>query len=208
MYRYMKRLFDLTWALMMLCLLAPLMAVIALLVRIKLGSPVIFKQQRPGLGEKPFYIYKFRTMADSYDTEGQLLPDELRYDHFGGWIRKLSLDELPQLFNIVRGEMSLIGPRPLLMRYGPYYSETERVRFSVRPGMTGLAQVSGRNLISWNDRLNYDVYYARNLSLKLDLVIFFKTILKVIKQADVVETPGQQSLPLDAYRLQNKGESA
>lgn len=208
MYRYIKRAFDLTWAILMLILLSPLMAVVALLIRIKLGGPIIFRQQRPGLGEKPFYIYKFRTMADLYDADGQLLPDELRYDHFGGWIRKLSLDELPQLFNIVKGEMSLIGPRPLLMRYSPYYSETERLRFSVRPGMTGLAQISGRNLISWNDRLNYDVYYARNLSFKLDVMIFFKTIHKVIKQEDVIENPGEQSLPLDSYRLQNKGESA
>lgn len=204
MYRHMKRGFDLVGAIVMLCIFSPVMAVVALLIRMKLGSPILFKQQRPGRGEKPFFIYKFRTMAELYDTQGQPLPDERRYIKFGGIIRKLSLDELPQLVNVVKGEMSLIGPRPLLMRYSPYYSEQERLRFSVRPGITGLAQVSGRNTSSWKDRLSYDVTYVENLSLRLDALILCKTVLKVIRQDDVVANPGRHSLPLDEYRLNKK----
>lgn len=204
MYRHMKRGFDLVGAIVMLCVFSPVMAVVALLIRIKLGSPILFKQQRPGRGEKPFFIYKFRTMAELYDTQGQPLSDERRYIKFGGIIRKLSLDELPQLVNVVKGEMSLIGPRPLLMRYSPYYSEQERLRFSVRPGITGLAQVSGRNTSSWKDRLSYDVTYVENLSFRLDVLILCKTVLKVIRQDDVVANPGRHSLPLDEYRLNKK----
>ncbi|WP_156417560.1 sugar transferase [Paenibacillus etheri] len=204
MYRHMKRGFDLVGAIVMLCVFSPVMAVVALLIRIKLGSPILFKQQRPGRGEKPFFIYKFRTMAELYDTQGQPLSDERRYIKFGGIIRKLSLDELPQLVNVVKGEMSLIGPRPLLMRYSPYYSEQERLRFSVRPGITGLAQVSGRNTSSWKDRLSYDVTYVENLSFRLDALILCKTVLKVIRQDDVVANPGRHSLPLDEYRLNKK----
>ncbi|KTD86002.1 hypothetical protein UQ64_17700 [Paenibacillus etheri] len=200
----MKRGFDLVGAIVMLCVFSPVMAVVALLIRIKLGSPILFKQQRPGRGEKPFFIYKFRTMAELYDTQGQPLSDERRYIKFGGIIRKLSLDELPQLVNVVKGEMSLIGPRPLLMRYSPYYSEQERLRFSVRPGITGLAQVSGRNTSSWKDRLSYDVTYVENLSFRLDALILCKTVLKVIRQDDVVANPGRHSLPLDEYRLNKK----
>ncbi len=184
------------------------MAVVALLIRMKLGSPILFKQQRPGRGERPFYIYKFRTMAELYDAKGQLLSDDRRYVKFGGKIRKLSLDELPQLLNVVKGEMSLIGPRPLLMRYSPYYSERERMRFTERPGITGLAQVSGRNLLPWNERLSYDITYVEKLSFRLDTLILCKTVLKVIRQDDVVANPGQHSLPLDEYRMNKKEGSA
>lgn len=201
MYRQLKRGFDIVGAIVMLCLFSPVMAVVALLVRIKLGSPILFMQQRPGLGEKPFYIYKFRTMAEMYDAEGQPLADERRYIKFGGWIRKLSLDELPQLVNVLKGDMSLIGPRPLLIRYSPYYTERERLRFTVRPGITGLAQVSGRNISEWKERLTYDVTYVEKLSFKLDALILCKTVLKVIRQDDVVANPGQHSLPLDEYRM-------
>lgn len=201
MYRQLKRGFDIVGAFVMLCLFSPVMAVVALLVRIKLGSPILFVQQRPGLGEKPFYIYKFRTMAEMYDAEGQPLSDERRYIKFGGWIRKLSLDELPQLVNVLKGDMSLIGPRPLLIRYSPYYTERERLRFTVRPGITGLAQVSGRNISEWKERLTYDVTYVEKLSFKLDALILCKTVLKVIRQDDVVANPGQHSLPLDEYRM-------
>lgn len=201
MYRQLKRGFDIVGAIVMLCLFSPVMAVVALLVRIKLGSPILFMQQRPGLGEKPFYIYKFRTMAEMYDAEGQPLSDERRYIKFGGWIRKLSLDELPQLVNVLKGDMSLIGPRPLLIRYSPYYTERERLRFTVRPGITGLAQVSGRNISEWKERLTYDVTYVEKLSFKLDALILCKTVLKVIRQDDVVANPGQHSLPLDEYRM-------
>ncbi|WMT42374.1 sugar transferase [Paenibacillus sp. D2_2] len=208
MYRYVKRGFDIVGAAIMLCLLAPVMGVVALLIRMKLGSPIMFKQQRPGRGEKSFSIYKFRTMAEIYDAQGQLLPDDRRYVQFGNLIRKLSLDELPQLVNVLKGEMSLIGPRPLLVDYSPYYSERERIRFTVRPGITGLAQVSGRNLISWNERLSYDITYVENLSFRLDTLILCKTVLKVIRQEDVIANPGQHNLPLDAYRLNNREESA
>lgn len=208
MYRFMKRVCDIVGATVMLCLLSPVMAVVALLIRIKLGSPILFKQQRPGRGEKPFNIYKFRTMAELYDAQGQLLSDDLRYTKFGGMIRKLSLDELPQLVNVIKGEMSLIGPRPLLIRYSPYYSEREKLRFTVRPGITGLAQVSGRNLLTWKERLSYDITYVENLSFKLDTLILCKTVLKVLKQEDVVANPGQHNLPLDAYRLNKKEGSA
>lgn len=201
MYRQLKRGFDIVGAIVMLCLFSPVMAVVALLVRIKLGSPILFIQQRPGLGEKPFYIYKFRTMAEMYDAEGQPLSDDRRYIKFGGWIRKLSLDELPQLVNVLKGDMSLIGPRPLLIRYSPYYTERERLRFTVRPGITGLAQVSGRNISEWKERLTYDVTYVEKLSFKLDALILCKTVLKVIRQDDVVANPGQHSLPLDEYRM-------
>lgn len=208
MYRYMKRGCDIVGATLMLCLLIPVMAVVALLIRMKLGSPILFKQQRPGRGERPFYIYKFRTMAELYDAKGQLLSDDRRYVKFGGKIRKLSLDELPQLLNVVKGEMSLIGPRPLLMRYSPYYSERERMRFTERPGITGLAQVSGRNLLPWNERLSYDITYVEKLSFRLDTLILCKTVLKVIRQDDVVANPGQHSLPLDEYRMNKKEGSA
>lgn len=204
MYRYLKRGFDIVGASFMLILFSPIMAVVALLIRLKLGSPILFKQQRPGREEKPFHIYKFRTMAELYDTQGQLLPDEARYIEFGGWIRKLSLDELPQFINVLKGDMSLIGPRPLLLRYSPYYSEKERQRFTVRPGITGLAQVSGRNTSTWKDRLSHDVTYVETLSFKLDAQILCLTILKVVRQDDVVANPGRHSLPLDEYRLNKK----
>lgn len=192
----------------MLGVFSPVMAVVALLIRIKLGSPILFKQQRPGMGERPFYIYKFRTMVEMYDAQGQPLSDARRYIKFGGLIRKLSLDELPQLVNVVKGEMSLIGPRPLLIRYSPHYSERERLRFTVRPGITGLAQVSGRNTSEWKQRLSYDVTYVEKLSFRLDALILCKTVLKVIRQDDVVANPGEHSLPLDEYRMNQKEGSA
>lgn len=208
MYRQVKRGFDIAGAVLMLVLFSPVMAIVALLIRVKLGSPVLFKQQRPGKGERPFYIYKFRTMAELYDAEGQPLSDDKRYVKFGGFIRKLSLDELPQLVNVLKGEMSLIGPRPLLMRYSPYYSEQERQRFTVRPGITGLAQVSGRNNSEWKERLTYDVTYVEKLSLKMDALILCKTVLKVIRQDGVVANPSQHSLPLDEYRMNKQEGSA
>lgn len=208
MYPYWKRSCDIVGASILLILFAPVMAVVALLIRVKLGSPVLFKQQRPGRGERPFYIYKFRTMADLYDANGQLLPDDKRYVSFGGAIRRLSLDELPQLINVLKGEMSLIGPRPLLMRYSPYYFEQEKLRFTVRPGVTGLAQISGRNRLSWNERLAFDIAYVEQLSFRQDVRILCKTVLKVIRREDIIANPGHHELPLDAHRLQTKEGSA
>lgn len=172
-----------------LVLLSPVFLIVALLVRTKLGSPVIFHQERPGYGEKIFTLCKFRTMTDERDENGELLPDAVRLTAFGSFLRKTSLDELPELWNIFKGDMSIIGPRPLLVGYLPYYTERERLRHTVRPGLTGLAQVSGRNFIAWDDRLAKDVEYVERLSFLTDLQVLWKTVKVVLKKEDVaVET--------------------
>lgn len=176
------------------------MVVTAILVRWKLGSPVLFKQQRPGLHGKPFYLYKFRTMTDERDEKGELLPDHVRLTPFGQFLRKFSLDELPQLYNILKGDMSFVGPRPLLMKYLPYYTDREKKRHNVRPGITGLAQVSGRNNLGWDERLELDVKYVENYSFWLDLKIIFLTIKKVLKSEDVVIDPRSTMKDLDEER--------
>lgn len=174
---------------MALLILSPVLLVVALLVRVKLGSPVIFHQERPGYGEKIFTLCKFRTMTDERDENGELLPDAVRLTAFGSFLRRTSLDELPELWNIFKGDMSLIGPRPLLVGYLPYYTERERLRHTVRPGLTGLAQVSGRNFIAWDDRLAKDVEYVEHLSFLMDLKVLWKTVEVVFKKEDVaVET--------------------
>lgn len=175
----MKRLFDLALALLGLIVLSPVLIVTAIPVRIKLGSPILFKQQRPGLNAQPFYIYKFRTMTDQRDADGRLLPDEARLTPFGRLLRRLSLDELPQLLNVVKGDLSLVGPRPLLMQYLPLYSPEQSRRHEVRPGITGWAQVNGRNAISWEEKFELDVWYVDNRSFWLDLKILFMTLKKV-----------------------------
>ena len=186
MYRkFGKRLFDILISGIGLILLSPLLLIVAILVRVKLGSPVIFHQKRPGRNEQIFTLCKFRTMTDGRDEKGELLPDEVRLTSFGKLLRATSLDELPELWNIFKGEMSLIGPRPLLINYLPYYYENERVRHSVRPGLTGFAQVNGRNFLGWDDRLAKDVYYVEHLSFLLDLKILFKTVMVVLKKEDV-----------------------
>lgn len=176
------------------------MLVTAILVRYKLGSPVLFKQQRPGLHGKPFYLYKFRTMTEERDENGELLPDHLRLTPFGKFLRKFSLDELPQLYNILKGDMSFVGPRPLLMKYLPYYTDREKKRHNVRPGITGLAQVSGRNNLGWDERLELDVKYVENYSFWLDIKIIFLTIKKVLKSEDVVIDPRSTMKDLDEER--------
>ncbi|OQP03961.1 sugar transferase [Geobacillus sp. 46C-IIa] len=196
----MKRSFDFIVSLIALAVLSPIMAVTAILVRWKLGSPVLFKQQRPGLHGKPFYLYKFRTMTDERDENGELLPDHLRLTQFGQFLRKFSLDELPQLYNILKGDMSFVGPRPLLMKYFPYYTDREKKRHNVRPGITGLAQVSGRNNLGWDERLELDVKYVENYSFWLDLKIIFLTIKKVLKSEDVVIDPRSTMKDLDEER--------
>ncbi|MGB3914631.1 MAG: sugar transferase [Dethiobacteria bacterium] len=183
--RYFKRLLDFILSLIALVVLSPVFLIIALLVRIKLGSPVLFKQERPGLNEKIFTIYKFRTMTDERDENGELLPNHLRLTKFGRALRSSSLDELPELFNILRGDMSFIGPRPLLIEYLPLYNEQQRRRHAVRPGLTGLAQVNGRNAITWEEKFNYDLEYVDNLSFLLDLKIMVKTIVKVLKREGI-----------------------
>lgn len=163
----------------------PIIGLTALLIRMKLGSPVIFKQQRPGLHGKPFYLYKFRTMTDARDENGDLLPDSVRLTSFGKWIRKLSLDELPQLINVLKGDISLVGPRPLLMEYLDLYTPEQARRHEVKPGITGWAQVNGRNAISWEEKFKLDVWYVDHQSFWLDIKILLMTVLKVFKSEGI-----------------------
>ncbi len=187
--KYIKRLLDIIISLVALIVLSPVFLIVAILVRLKLGAPVIFHQQRPGYQEKIFKLCKFRTMTEAKDAQGNLLPDADRLTSFGNFLRKTSLDELPELWNILKGDMSIVGPRPLLVGYLPYYTKREQLRHSVRPGLTGLAQVSGRNFIAWDDRLSKDVEYVENISFMMDMKILWKTVMVVLKKEDVaVET--------------------
>ncbi len=183
--RFIKRLLDITISFCFIIILLPLFIVLAVLIGVKLGRPVIFKQKRPGLNEKIFTLYKFRTMNNKTDEKGNLLPDSMRITKLGKIIRVMSLDELPELFNIIKGDMSIIGPRPLLIRYLPYYSDTEKLRHSVRPGLSGLAQINGRNNLDWDKRLELDVIYVNNVSFLYDIKILFLTIIKVLKRDDI-----------------------
>ncbi|EAJ1269305.1 undecaprenyl phosphate N,N'-diacetylbacillosamine 1-phosphate transferase [Campylobacter lari] len=180
----LKRVFDFFLALILLIIFLPFMVLISIVLKIVQGS-VLFKQARPGLNEKIFYIYKFKTMSDETDENGELLPDELRLKPFGKLVRSLSLDELPQLFNVLKGDMSFIGPRPLLVEYLPLYNQEQKKRHDVRPGITGWAQINGRNAISWEQKFKYDVEYVQNCSFLFDLKIFFMTIIKVLKRSGV-----------------------
>ncbi|EOI5385667.1 lipid carrier--UDP-N-acetylgalactosaminyltransferase [Campylobacter jejuni subsp. jejuni] len=179
-----KRIFDFILALVLLVLFSPVILITALLLKITQGS-VIFTQNRPGLDEKIFKIYKFKTMSDERDEKGELLSDELRLKAFGKIVRSLSLDELLQLFNVLKGDMSFVGPRPLLVEYLPLYNKEQKLRHKVRPGITGWAQVNGRNAISWQKKFELDVYYVKNISFLLDLKIMFLTALKVLKRSGV-----------------------
>ncbi len=198
--RYIKRPMDFVFSLIALIVLSPVLFIVAVLVRVKLGSPVIFKQKRPGLNENIFTLYKFRTMTDEKDENGVLLPDEIRLTKVGKFLRSTSLDELPELLNIVRGDMSVVGPRPLLIRYLPYYCENERLRSIVRPGMTGLAQIRGRNALTWDDRFNTDVAYVRKISFMLDVKIVIATVLVVLKRKDILVGSGHVLKDLDVER--------
>lgn len=179
---YVKRILDLTLSLIAVILCSPIFLILFLLVRFKLGSPVLFTQERPGKDEKIFRLYKFRTMTSQTDAQGELLPDEIRLTSFGKKLRATSLDELPELFNILKGDMSIVGPRPLLVKYLPLYNEEQRHRHDVRPGLTGQAQVHGRNAISWEEKFRHDVEYTRNVTFLNDCRIILATILKVIKK--------------------------
>ena len=183
--KYIKRLLDFILSLFAIIELSPIMLIIYILVRIKLGKPAIFKQKRPGKDEKIFTLYKFRTMTDKKDENGNLLPDEDRITKFGKMLRSTSLDELPELFNILKGDMSIVGPRPLLVEYLELYNEEQRHRHDVRPGLTGLAQISGRNAISWEDKFKKDVEYIRKITFMGDIKIVFITIKKVIKKEGI-----------------------
>ena len=180
--KYIKRFFDIVLSIAAIALLSPVLIVLAILVRVKLGSPVLFRQKRPGYHGEIFGLMKFRTMTDERDENGELLPDEVRLTPFGKKLRSTSLDELPEFFNILKGEMSFVGPRPLLVQYLPLYNEEQAHRHDVLPGLTGWAQVNGRNAISWEKKFEYDVYYTRNNSFLLDLKIVFMTVGRVIKR--------------------------
>lgn len=181
-----KRCLDFLLSLCAIIILSPVLLVLCILVRTKLGSPVFFRQERPGRNEQIFTLCKFRTMTDERDANGGLLPDAVRLTKFGKFLRATSLDELPELFNILKGDMSIIGPRPLLVSYLPYYSEREKLRHSVRPGLTGLAQVSGRNFIDWDKRMEKDVEYVENLTLAMDLKVLWMTVKTVLGHSDEV----------------------
>ena len=185
MYRYVKRFFDIFSSLLAIILLSPILLITAVTVRIKLGSPVLFKQERPGKDEKIFVLKKFRTMTDERDENGELLPDEERLTKFGRFLRSTSIDELPELFNILKGDMSVIGPRPLLVRYLPRYNEYQHRRHEVRPGLSGWAQVNGRNTVSWEEKFRMDVEYVDNYSLLFDIKILFLTIVNVLKHEGI-----------------------
>lgn len=182
---YFKRLMDFVLSFFVLLVISPLMIIIAIIVHIKLGSPIIYAIDRPGKEEKIFTLYKFRTMDNKRDTEGQLLKDNLRLNKFGQFLRNSSLDELPELFNILKGDMSIVGPRPLAVQYLPFYSEIEHHRHSVRPGLTGLAQISGRNGLDWESKFAYDIEYVNRMSFLFDIQIMYKTISKVISHENI-----------------------
>ena len=180
--KYIKRMLDFILSLIALIVLSPLMIIIGILVRIKLGRPVIFKQKRPGKDEKIFTLYKFRTMTDEKDEQGNLLADEKRLTKFGKFLRSTSLDELPELWNILKGEMAIVGPRPLLVEYLPLYNEEQKHRHDIKPGLTGLAQISGRNAIQWEEKFKEDIEYVNNITFIQDTKIILKTFIKVFKK--------------------------
>lgn len=198
--KYIKRVFDFILSLMALIVLSPILLVTYILVRIKLGNPAIFKQKRPGKDERIFTLYKFRTMTDEKDEEGNLLPDEKRLTKFGKFLRSTSLDELPELINILKGDMAIVGPRPLAVQYLPYYNEREKHRHDIFPGLTGLAQVKGRNVLQWEDRFSYDLEYVNNVSFIKDVKIIFWTIKKVFKRENIVVRGTGQTKDFDQYR--------
>jgi undecaprenyl phosphate N,N'-diacetylbacillosamine 1-phosphate transferase len=185
--RCIKRPMDFILSLCAIIVLAPVLLVVALLVRIKLGSPVLFKQKRPGLNEKIFTLYKFRTMTDERDKNGELLPDEIRLTRFGRLLRSTSLDELPELFNIIKGDMSIVGPRPLLIEYLPLYNNHQKRRHEVRPGLSGLAMAKGRNALTWEEKFAYDTFYVKHLSFLLDVKIILWTLAIVFKREGINE---------------------
>lgn len=193
----LKRAFDLSFGILLLLLFAPLMALTAIVVRWKLGKPVLFRQLRPGLHGRPYGLIKFRTMTDARDTSGDLLPDAERLTALGKFLRHTSVDELPELINVVRGEMSLVGPRPLLMKYLPLYNPEQARRHNVRPGMTGWAQVNGRNAISWEEKFRLDVWYVDHASFRLDLKVLWLTVLKVLGGGGITQQGSATAEPFE-----------
>ena len=204
--KFFKRIFDIILSLLAIIILSPVLLVTAILVRVKLGSPVIFCQKRPGLHGKVFNLYKFRSMNDKRDENGELLPDEIRLTSFGKKLRASSLDELPEFFNILKGDMSFVGPRPLLVQYLPLYNEEQAHRHDVLPGLTGLAQVNGRNAITWEKKFEYDVEYARNISFLLDLKIIFATFGKVFKRDGISSATSATMEPFTGTKNGDKND--
>lgn len=200
---YFKRPMDTILSLCAIIALSPVLLIVAVLVRVNLGSPVIFKQKRPGLNEKIFTLYKFRTMTDKRDKNGELLPDSIRLTRFGRTLRSTSLDELPELINILKGDMSIIGPRPLAVQYLPFYNTEERKRHNVRPGLSGLAQINGRNTATWEQRFAYDVEYINAITFWGDIIILLKTLYKSLKRTDIGERGKDAPLDFDKYRQKN-----
>lgn len=198
--RFVKRIFDIIISGIAIVLLSPIYLVMAILVASKLGRPVLFRQKRPGKNEQIFDMYKFRSMTNETDEAGDLLPDEARLNSFGKKLRSTSLDELPELLNIFKGDMSIVGPRPLLIKYLPYYTEEEKLRHSVRPGLTGLAQVNGRNSLNWEERFSYDIQYVKQCSFVMDVKIIWMTIGKVLKREDTLSGSEQTVEDFDVYR--------
>lgn len=203
--RFFKRPLDIFCSLLAIVVFWWLFVIVAILVRVKLGRPVIFKQQRTGKDDKPFMLYKFRSMTDERDEDGALLPDEVRLTKFGRMLRATSLDELPELFNILTGKMSIVGPRPLPVRYLSFYTEEEKHRHDVRPGLTGWAQVNGRNYVTWEDKFRMDLEYVHNISLKMEMTVFWRSVLVVLKHENIetgssIEHNGVVYRPLDVER--------
>lgn len=204
--KYIKRILDFVLSLVALIVLSPVLLIVAILVRVKLGSPVIFKQQRPGKNEKIFTLYKFRTMTDKKDENGNLLPDSERLTKFGKLLRSTSLDELPELVNILKGDMAIVGPRPLLVEYLPLYNEEQKHRHDVRPGLTGLAQVSGRNSITWEEKFNDDLEYIEKISILEDVKIIFTTIGKVFKREGISQKNNATMEKFKGNKMEKKYE--
>lgn len=204
-YKYVKRILDIISSLLAIIILSPLLAVTSVLVKTKLGSPVLFRQERPGKDEKIFTLMKFRTMTDERDENGELLPDEVRLTKFGKFLRSTSIDELPELFNILKGDMSVIGPRPLLVQYLPRYNEHQHRRHEVKPGLSGWAQVNGRNAISWEEKFDFDVEYVDNYSLLMDIKILFMTVVNVLKRDGI---SSETSATMEEFMGNGIGETA
>ncbi len=204
-YKYVKRILDIISSLLAIIILSPLLAVTSVLVKTKLGSPVLFKQERPGKDEKIFTLMKFRTMTDERDENGELLPDEVRLTKFGKFLRSTSIDELPELFNILKGDMSVIGPRPLLVKYLPRYNEHQHRRHEVKPGLSGWAQVNGRNAISWEEKFDFDVEYVDNYSLLMDIKVLFMTVANVLKRDGI---SSETSATMEEFMGNEIGETA
>lgn len=206
--KFFKRFFDIFLSLIAIIILSPVYLIVSILVLLFMGWPILFKQPRPGKNEKIFNMYKFRTMTNKKDKYGNLLPDDQRLPKFGKLLRKTSLDELPEMFNILNGSMSFVGPRPLLVQYLPYYTKEEHHRHDVRPGLTGWAQANGRNLVNWDDRFRLDIEYVNNLSLKMDLKVILKTISIVLKREGINQEGQATMQSLIDYRTKGSDKNA